>query len=580
MDNDKKRQQRGSALLLVMIALVVLLAVVFVMVFSTITETRIDANFGQHKQSYYASRAGLEEARDRMRYPSTSPAAGGMADLLPVNIPGGPNSVVYIVNPAPAEVVNPADPASKYFDFELCHEYDPNAVPGQKCSTGPLTAGWELPAQASIQTAAGQPLAYKWVRVNLKTNRAASPFCADGACAAAALDNRICWDGQKEVPGPDPVTRCTDLNMHQVYMLTSYSSTFGARALTRYEVAVDAIRPTGALNLESFNAAPAFNNGSNGTGVQIPPTNIDGRPRDINGNLLAPGNGCAAVSSIATDAAKSTTDVQGALDNLRNNIVQRANAFCNADGSNAGGKACTPGLWWVRGTDPTPRFSQGNCAATTPSCYKNLNLSAPELDAISAVFAPHVPIVVLPAPNASAPFIGAPGNVDPLINQTNQNLLQQQINDINQLVSSSVGQPNFVTIPGSNISSNMTFGSPTDPQIVVPTGAGGLEVMNGVTVTGYGILVIPNNFRIDAATFHWTGIVLVQPPSGEFRLDTGATGFINGALLLQASANGTTNVRTSDSDSSAFTISYSCDAIDMAFRTAPLKIISYSEIGY
>lgn len=582
MTNDRQNRQRGSALLVAMIALALLLAIAFVMTFSTMTETRIDSNFRLHKQSYYASRAGLEEVRDRMRYPSTASAAGGLSDLLPRDVPGNASSVLYVLNPSGTEVIDPANPANNYFDVELCHEYDPAAVAGQRCKTAPSTAGWELPAQNSIQAATGQPLTYKWVRVNFKTDRVSAPFCVDGgACAAATLDNRVCWNGLSETLGPDATTRCKDLNMHQVYMLTAMSSTFGARTLTRYEVAKNSIRPPGALNLESQNAAPAFNNGSNGTGTRIPPTNVDGRPRDINGNLLAPGNGCAAASSMATDATKSTTDLQGALNNLRQNIVQRANDFCNADGSNIGGKTCTPGLWWVRGTDPTPRFDvNNNCLASAANCNKNLDLSAPQLDALSATFAPHIPQVTLPQQNPSAPFLGAAGNVDPLIAQVNQNLLQQQIANVNQLVADSAGQPNFVTIPGATIKSNMTFGSITNPAIVVAGAPGGLEIQNGVTVTGYGILVVPNNFHIDAANFQWTGVVLVQPPSGEFRLDTGATGFINGSLLLQADANGTTNVRTSDSDSNAFTISYSCDAIDLAFRTAPLKIISYSEVAY
>ena len=170
-----------------------------------------------------------------------------------------------------------------------------------------------------------------------------------------------------------------------------------------------------------------------------------------------------------------------------------------------------------------------------------------------------------------------PGHT-PLISQVNTNTLQGQISTIQQVVNDSVGQPNYFTIPNSTINSPVTYGSLTNPAIVVASDPGGLEVQ--ASVTGYGILVVPNNFRIDAATFQWTGIVLVEPPSGEFRLDTNSTGFINGALMLQASANGTTNVRTSDSDSSTFTISYSCDAIDMAFRSAPLKIISYSEVAY
>lgn len=577
---DRQNGERGSALLIAMIALALLLAVGFIMTFSTMAETRIDGNFRLHKQSYYASHAGLEEVRDRMRYPSST--AGGLSDLLPKGIPGAQFSALYVINPSGAEAVDPANTANKYFDFEFCHEYDPNAVAGQKCTTAPTTANWELATQNSLQTiqTAAQPLAYKWVRINLKTDRAAQPYCVDGACAAATLDNRVCWDGTEEVLAPDAVTQCNDLNMHPVYMLSSYSSSLGARTLTRYEVANNAVRPPGALNLESQQSAPSFNNGSEGTGVRIPPTNIDGRPRDLNGNLLPPGNGCEATPSMATDSSGSTTDLQGALDDLRNNIVQRANAFCNADGSNAGGKTCTPGLWWVRGTDPSPRFTQSNCNASSSSCYKNLNLSAPELDAVSAVSGPHLPVVTLPAQNPSAPFTGAAGNVDPVISQVNASSLQNQISTIEQVVSDAAGQPNYVTIPNSTISSNVTYGSVDNPAIVVAGDSGGLEIQNGATVTGYGILVVPNNFRIDAATFQWTGIVLVQPPTGEFRLDTGATGFINGALIMQSNAGGTTNVRTSDSDSSNFTISYSCDAIDLAFRTAPLKIISYSEISY
>lgn len=577
MHSKKRKQERGAALLIAMIALALLLVIVLVMTYSTMTETSVDANFRLHKQSYYASRAGLEEVRDRMRYPSTAAAAGGISNLLPSGVPGNAASVLYVLNPSGTEVVNPADPSNKYFDPELCHEYDPAAFAGEKCTAAPTTAGWELPTQNSIQTALGQPLSYKWVRVNEKTNRASQPFCVDGTCAAATLDNRVCWNGVEEVLDPD-TGQCGSHNMQQVYMLTSYSSAFNARSLTHYEVAKTSIRPPGALNLESQNSAPSFNNSSEGTGSAIPLTNIDGRARDLNGNLLPAGNSCGTVPSIGIDADKSKTDLQGALNDLRQRIVKRANDFCNANGTNAG-NVCTPGLWWVRGTDPTPRFNES--CTTGAGCAGNLDLTAPQLDAISASFAPGVPNVVLPAQNPSAPFIGAPGNVDPVLQQIDPSLLQGDITSVNQLVSASVGQPNYFTIPGSTISSSVSYGTATDPAIVVA--GGDLKIQgDGTVVTGFGILVVPNNLEIDSATLQWTGIVLVQPPSGEFRLDNGATGFINGALLLQAKpdSSGTTNVRTSDSDSKNFTISYSCDAIDLAFQAAPLKIISYSEVSY
>ncbi|HKW76910.1 MAG TPA: hypothetical protein VJN64_15370 [Terriglobales bacterium] len=579
MTRGTRTKQQGAALLLAMIALALLLVIVLIMTYGTMTETSVDANFRLHKQSYYAARAGLEEVRDRMRYPSTSTTAGGIKDFLPTGSPGTAASVLYVLNPSGAEVVNPADPANKYFDPELCHEYDPSAPLGEKCTTAPATAGWELPALNSINAATGQPLSYKWVRVNVKTNRAAAPFYVDGGVGAAAtLDNPVCWNGLAEVLDPTAGTTCSSLNMNPVYMLTSYSAAFNARSLTRYEVAKTSIRPPGALNFVSDNAAPAFNNGSDGTGSRIPLTNIDGRPRDINGSLLPLGGSCGAASALGTDADQSSGQLQGALNDLRQNIVQRANAFCNPDGSGIGGKICTKGLWWVRGTDLTPRFDQSNgCSATVASCNKNLDLSAPQLDAIDGSFAPHIPNVVLPTPNPSAPFIGAAGNQGPALNQIDPSLLQNDVTIINQIVSDAAGQPNYFTVP-SNLSGTQTYGSVTDPAIVVASG--GLEVQNGANITGYGILVVDNNFQIDAATFKWTGVVLVAPPSGEFRLDSGATGSINGSLLLQADATGTTNARTSDSDSNGFTISYSCDAIDLAFQAAPLKIISYSELSY
>jgi hypothetical protein len=579
MKREIRKEQKGAALLIAMIALALLLVVVLIMTFGTMTETSVDANFRLHKQSYYAARAGLEEVRDRMRYPSTSATAGGIRDLLPTGLPGAASSALYVLNPSGTEVVDPSAPANKYFDPELCHEYDASIQPGEKCTAVPTTAGWELPALNSINAATGQPLAYKWVRVNLKTNRAAAPFYVDGGVGAAAtLDNPVCWNGLAEVLDTTAGTKCSDLNMNPVYMLTSYSAAFNARSLTRYEVAKTSIRPPGALNFVSDNAAPSFNNGSDGTGSRIPLTNIDGRARDINGNLLPAGGSCGAAAALGTDADKSSGQLQGALNDLRQNIVQRANAFCNADGTSIGGKVCTAGLWWVRGTDSTPRFDQSNgCSATVASCNKNLDLSAPQLDAISGSFAPHIPDVVLPPLNPSAPFIGATGNQGPAVNQIDPSLLQNDVTTINQVVSDAAGQPNYFTIP-SNLNGTQTFGSPTDPAIVVA--GGGLEVQNGANITGYGILVVDNNFRIDAATFKWTGVVLVAPPSGEFRLDSGATGFINGSLLLQADASGTTNARTSDSDSNGFTISYSCDAIDLAFQAAPLKIISYSELSY
>lgn len=100
MKRSKRNTQQGAALLLAMITLALLLVVVLIMTFGTMTETSVDANFRLHKQSYYAARAGLEEVRDRMRYPVTATAPEGMRDLLPTSAPGAAAGVLYVVNPS------------------------------------------------------------------------------------------------------------------------------------------------------------------------------------------------------------------------------------------------------------------------------------------------------------------------------------------------------------------------------------------------------------------------------------------------------------------------------------------------
>src|SRR5258708_19618038 len=87
----------------------------------------------------------------------------------------------------------------------------------------------------------------------------------------------------------------------------------GARRMSRYEVARNGIRPLGVLSMDSPNSAASFNNGSNGTGVSIPPTGIDGRVHDINGNLIASNSSFRSVASMASDAAQSTTQLKQPL---------------------------------------------------------------------------------------------------------------------------------------------------------------------------------------------------------------------------------------------------------------------------
>ncbi len=662
----KKKTERGAALLLVMFAIILVSGFGILMYFSSGTESRIDANYGSSLNAYYAARFGLEEVRARVKYSTLNPPQPGIT--LPLDIAGNASGVLYVLNPANGENVDPTDVNNRYFDDQLCHDFNSGVPRGTKCTVTPTVGNWNMQSLLSV-AGAGVATPYKWVRVNMKTNRISDPYFVDATNLPATLDSRVCWDGTNEQLSPGGANPACDANgMQTVYMLTSLAVTPGVtqtagRKLLRSELVAPSIRPPGAVTMDAASAAPILS-GDGG----IPTTAIDGRVHTMFGVLGDPNtNRCSAVAAVATDNQQTSTQIAQQLDALRQSIVNAANGACNPDGSPIGTAACSAGLWWVRGTDLAPRYSinpvggapvptptptpvptptplptptpidddgghhhggssggpgtsgttgttgtsgttgttgtsgttgtTGTAGATGPltggitpqcdpgiaSCYANLDLTAPELLAVSATMAPHVPSVVLPA-NPSSPFTGGSGNsMDPAIYQTGlPNTLPNQVKTLSGLVSLSVGQANYIATSVANLAPS--YGSPANPVIVViqntalPANDPGLQLAS--SLTGFGVLVVPNDFEINNAQLQWTGVVLVQGGAAKFVVGAGATGWINGSLMLQPTLGTAAVIQTSTSRTSSFRIAYSCDAIDMAFSSLPFKVISSSESSF
>jgi hypothetical protein len=618
--NTKAKKERGMALLLTLFALLLLSAIGLFMVLSSTTETRIDTNYGTGLRAYYSARSGLEEARDRITYPSTSTTKlGGMADKLPTDIAGNANGVLYVLNPAGGEAVDPTDPTSPYFDDELCHDYNSGTPKDIKCTMVPVVPNWQLAPQFARVPASGQ-MGYKWIRINMKTNRIADPYFVDQNLSGMPLDTRICWDGQTEQLSPGGTNPSCDANgMQTVYMLTALAATpqarglNGARKLLRTEIVGPSIRPPGVITLGASNTAPVL---TPGTG--LPAVLVDGRVHRLD-NTLATGNSCSAISplavdtSVASDGSTGASQLQTALSQVRLNIVQTANAACKADGSNQNGNTCTPGLWWVRGTDSSPRFtttssgtsgsgtsgsdgggtSSGSdgghdgehsggtsgslCNSTTSNCFTGLDLSAPQLFAIAATWAPHVPLVTLPA-NPFSLYTGNPGNQsDAAVYQTGlKQGVQNEIAAVNTLVSNSLNKPNYFSVTSTTLATS--YGTSTEPAVVVFTDQT-LSLQNNATLTGFGVLVVSNALEISNATLNWTGIVLVASPTGHVTIGQGATGQINGGLLLQPGAALSFQNAISPGVK-PFMLTYSCEAIDLPFSPQPFKVISTAETSF
>ncbi|MGH9568893.1 MAG: hypothetical protein ACRD4F_04605, partial [Candidatus Angelobacter sp.] len=181
--NRRDKNQRGFALLIALFALLLLSALGAFMFLTANTEVQVDQNYSGSLRAYYAANSGLLEVRDRLKYSSNTPGVAGLADLLPSDVAGKPKGVLYVINAGSPDHVDPADPANKYFDTQLCHEYNSGVDPGTKCTAAPTAQNWNLKSQAAASSAT--PLGYKWVRINMKTNGIAAPYYVD---PAAPLD--------------------------------------------------------------------------------------------------------------------------------------------------------------------------------------------------------------------------------------------------------------------------------------------------------------------------------------------------------------------------------------------------------
>jgi hypothetical protein len=178
-------------------------------------------------------------------------------------------------------------------------------------------------------------------------------------------------------------------------------------------------------------------------------------------------------------------------------------------------------------------------------------------------------------------FVGNPGNSgDPAVYQSQSPNIVAHENQavLDYIAARKASNKDYYELASTSLNPAQIYGSHDQPVVLVITD-GSLKLLS-TTLTGIGILQVPNDFEI-SSSLQWTGIVMVRSsvssPSGKFLINSGATGSINGALMLQA---GTQFALTTTSAGAAFKITYSCDAIDVAMGSRPLKVVSQTETSY
>jgi hypothetical protein len=472
-----RNRESGMALITVLLLLVLVSAIGLGMVFMSNTESSINSNYRDSQLAFYAMRAGLEEVHDRMR--STSP--------WPINrptvLPGNANSILYIINPAAGDTVDPKTAGNAYFDDEFCHEAFglglANPGVGVPCTVGPpaaSVAAYVNSVEPNINTASA--LKYKWARITLKEN---STF-ANGV-PAAYVDStqpaatQVCYQGVagQEIPvtlvpgGPWASCAAAVQNGQDaspVYVVTSLAITpNGSRRMGQYEIAaVTVSTPPAALGMDG--PAAVFN------------------PTPSSSNYFING----------TDSG--------------------AAGFTGPASGNAGTGACTP-------TGATvPAISTGNGAGVTNI---DTQLAGPPVRSGNYTGSGGTPSVVNAGP---APGTGAFGG-----EWSTPSELNNMVNALAAEADNTYSGCGINGVGGSGCSPS-AVGSAGNPQITYVNG----DFNYGNTTTGEGVLIGTLSFSGNAA---FNGLILVIG-QGEIVESGGGNGGFNGSLFM---AN--TNSRTS-----------------------------------
>jgi hypothetical protein len=316
MQNTLKTREKGVALLLAMLSLLLITAVAFGAIYVSTTEDSINNNFKTEETEYFAARAGVEEARNRLVSNSLDQSGNSItltSPTLPTATPDGGGKVLYILNGVTlAQVTTPptAGSPNPYFDDELCHDV-PGGAGGIVSTPQNVRCTTTLPSTSITTTPSIAPYAldYKWVRVMLKEN-------GSGAypVAASPVTNPVCYDGsQLSEVTTTSVANCNQAgslpNASPVYLVTSLavSGNGKTRRLVQEELAlyvkynpqysvygVSTACP--AVTFSGNGKTGSFNSSAENPPAE-PPSNtntVSGAPVGTNGGISLSGNASIA----------------------------------------------------------------------------------------------------------------------------------------------------------------------------------------------------------------------------------------------------------------------------------------------
>src|SRR6201987_6039079 len=317
----KEHSERGVALIAVMLTLLLVTAIAAGIIILANTETNTSSNFKDEQRAYFAAKAGIEEARDRL----VTGTVGYTLATLPTSLPGsGSTGVLYITNPLGSETVQPwcgsSSPVStscaKYADDELCNETlsgtavtcTTDATTGKKFASGSYYLK-TVNASNTLKPSSGPVLDWKWARITLKQNNGfGANYAVNGSNSTAS---RIYWNGNNEcVQTVSNAATCKQ----SVYVITALAVTpSGSRRMVQMEAAQDQLdfNAPAALPLDGTSDSFAGGNSNN--------YSIDGNNHTGCGVTTTGGTPVPAVGvSTGTKGTPNTGEVSTVINGIPN----------------------------------------------------------------------------------------------------------------------------------------------------------------------------------------------------------------------------------------------------------------------
>jgi len=388
-NNHGQRSERGFALFIAIFTLLLITAIAVSMLMLTNTDTNISTNFRDEQTAFFAAKAGLEEVRDRMRISapnslnSSLPGASTPSTAPPMF--GSGNAVLYVTNPLNSESDTPwMTNGSAYPDDEICVEaVFAGPLNSKSCSGNPPrpqgTSNWYQTASASSAYASSPVQAWKWVRINVKTNQTSS-----GTSAVSTVDgntssyNLVCWNGNTQLTiasgscASAGAALIPAQNYTPVYTLTALAVTpSGSRRMVQMDVSTDIIpNIPGAMVMDGD--LPSFTPGTSNAF-----TSCGGDQVSCNGSTTYPPQNGTICPPAGNEPAVGTYDT--ASNTLVTTTINSSGRSTNYTGSpasvaNVGTALGAGGMNTVQGL--TALVTQVAAAASPANTYTNTGVLA------------------------------------------------------------------------------------------------------------------------------------------------------------------------------------------------------------